>query len=289
MDMAQLIISAIAAIGSVASGAMLAWTIYMFRHNNQQQEISIIRSGYRRIEERITNILRTNKENEFKKDFRTFFSSDDFVHNIRNIYNGMQVAYKQTPIKEYIEEHIVFDPQFEDVLFLKIDKQFQDIENLFSVELKKFLILREMFNISYSDYISLKENVIRNVSKEFVIEQIYKIYYEQKNELLSYDQFIEKLSVKCAQQVLNVYNVYYEILKISLKALNIVVQELSKNNDKDCLRAAKIQLFYPINKEDFINNCDDYFKTLTDIYSELIKLYSQRELLVSKINSRDEN
>ena len=89
MDTAQLIISAIAAVGSVASGAMLAWTIYMFRHNIRQQEISAIRSGYYKIQETILSIIKLNKEAEFKKDFRTFYSSDDFAHNIKNIYNTL--------------------------------------------------------------------------------------------------------------------------------------------------------------------------------------------------------
>lgn len=286
MDTAQLIISAIAAVGSVASGAMLAWTIYMFRHNIKQQEISAIRSGYYKIQETISSILKLNKEAEFKKDFRTFYSSDDFAHNIKNIYNGMQVSYKHTPLKEYIEEHIVFDPQFEEVLFLKYDKQFQDIENIFSLELKKFTILREMFNISYNDYVALKENVIQNVSREFVIEQIYGIYYDQKNELLSYEQFVEKLSLKCAQQASKVYAVYYEILQNSLNGVKYLVQELSKDSDKDCIKSAKTQLSYTTNTGDITKSYDKYFKSLS-IYKELIEFYTQRNLLLSKAKNKD--
>lgn len=286
MDTAQLIISAIAAVGSVASGAMLAWTIYMFRHNIRQQEISAIRSGYYKIQETISSILKLNKEAEFKKDFRTFYSSDDFAHNIKNIYNGMQVSYKHTPLKEYIEDHIVFDPQFEEVLFLKYDKQFQDIENIFSLELKKFTILREMFNISYNDYVTLKENVIQNVSREFVIEQIYGIYYDQKNELLSYEQFVEKLSLKCAQQASKVYAVYYEILQNSLNGVKYLVQELSKDSDKDCIKSAKTQLSYTTNTGDITKSYDKYFKSLS-IYKELIEFYTQRNLLLSKAKIKD--
>lgn len=288
MDTAQLIISAIAAVGSVASGAMLAWSIIMFRFNSRQQELSKNRLGQHKVLNGISEILRINQECEFKKVFRQFFASD-FSHNIRNIYNGMQVSYKHSPIQEYIESHLVFDPQLGNILFERFDKIFRDIENIFDTELKSLCVLRSLFKLTYSDYYKLKDGVNEGLSKDFIIKQIHDIYYEQENELMSYEQFIEKLSIKCTAQSQTIYIQYYEVLEKLLLAMKLILEKLLTYGDSECLKDVKNQVKTSIDSSDIIKSCQEYFKPLEDVYSSFVAYCSQRELLLSKLNLNSNN
>lgn len=103
---------------------------------------------------------------------------------------------------------------------------------------------------------------------------------------MSYEQFVEKLSLKCAQQASKVYTSYYEILQNSLNGIKYLVQELSTYSDKDCIKSAKTQLSYTISSGDITQSCDSYFKSLS-IYKKLIEFYTQRNLLLSQVKSKD--
>lgn len=285
MDIAQLIISCFAAIGSVASGAMLAWSIYMFKRNLQQQELTNYRSGFNKIKEYFKEITSVSKDRDFKKIFRKFFKIENNNHNIKSIYNGMQVAYKHTPIKEYAEARLVLDQQFSEILFTNLDLLFRKIENCFEMELKKQRILQRIFELTYDDYKVLRENVIGALSRDFVVNIIHNIYYEQHNELVSFDQFVEKLSLKCTQQARNNFKQYFNILERSLNVLKKLVEHLLALDDKEIINDAKVQLNYKLKKGDFYKSCEPYFKTLGSLYGEIAGQFSQRELLCSQLNS----
>ncbi len=269
MVIGQLIVQIFAAIGSLASGAMLIYSIIIFKKNIIKSEAAKIKDGLFVIERNIIEV--GNSICIEKAQIYEFLTKEPIRHTLLSIYNKIQVSYKKDIMRTVIYGKLHEILPIKQFSLLKLENEFRklsEIKREFSVSLRKMNALKFAMYLYSIEYQNNVENLQSFFDEKSLVDNIISVFSENSNRIMTFESFIDALCLKCYDSLNETQKNNLDLLKYSYNISTTLINALLDiPSDKKLVENAnETQAFCSeaiIQKADLcilFSNYDNYFK-----------------------------
>lgn len=269
MEIGQLIVQIFAAIGSLASGAMLIYSIIIFKKNIIKSEAIKLRNGLFLVERDLMEI--GNSICIEKAQIYEFLTKEPIHHTLLSIYNKIQVSYKNEIMRKVISDKLHEILPIRQISLFKYENEYLKISEMkreFSVSLRKMNALKFLIYSYCNDYQNRVESLQAFFDENSLIENIISVFSENANRLITFESFLDALCMKCYDSLNKTNNEKKEVLNLSYKLSSIIINALLDIlEDKELVKNAnESQQFF---SEAILQNTE--IKDLFTIYDKYYK------------------
>lgn len=240
MEIGQLVVQIFAAIGSLASGAMLIYSIIIFKKNIIRSEATKIKEGLFVIERNTIEV--GNSIYIEKAQIYEFLTKEPVRHTLLSIYNKIQVSYNKDIMQEVISSKLHEILPIKQFSLLKLDNEFRklsEIKREFSVSLRKMNALKFAMYLYSNEYQNNVESLQSFFDESSLVDNIISVFYENSNRIMTFETFIDALCLKCYDSLNETTKNNSALLKHSYNISTMLINSLLDiPNDKELVENA---------------------------------------------------